>query len=181
MKTICAICVVCFLFFTFVLVPNEAAAGWSFGGNGSNANVPSGGHAKPFQTKVKLGESTGQWYKDDDSPGIGLDDEPEPKELPKASYIGTWIRTALYLNGALRHQTPATLIYTKDKFTAAGTCSTAGTIEVKGKTIKTVMTSTDCPGGVKAPLKIVYNYEISEDGKKMTLTVGPVREEYVRK
>jgi hypothetical protein len=116
------------------------------------------------------------------------DDKPMPGTLGEGSppivytkHIGTWQREALYINGILNHRTPATLIYEQNSFHATGTCSTSGTISVTENTIKTVMTQSNCPGGVKPPMTFVYNYKIAKDGKKLILEVGPVREVYTRK
>ncbi|MFC1703342.1 hypothetical protein ACFL1E_00970 [Candidatus Omnitrophota bacterium] len=175
-------CLVCVLFFSL----HAYAVDWGslFGGHkSSNANEPAGTQAKPSQVSVKAdggGEGSGTMSSEPDiSPSL-------PGSLGEGSdsggtYIGTWLRQALYISGKLEHRTPATLIYTKDAFSAFGTCSTAGTISVSDNTIKTVMTQSDCPGGVKAPMTITYNYQITDEGKKLILTVGPVKEVYIRK
>lgn len=107
--------------------------------------------------------------------------ETEEEAQESTDYIGTWLRQATYVSGALQHQTPATLIYKKDTYSSSGTCSTSGTIKVKGNSIKTVMLQSNCPGGVQPPFTVVYTYSITDDGKTLTLVSGSVKEIYKRK
>ncbi|MCP4653704.1 MAG: hypothetical protein GY858_10050 [Candidatus Omnitrophica bacterium] len=147
-----------------------------------NANTPGAQQLKPSQPAIKSGSAQSSETK-----GVQPDVmEPVSGSLGEDSnsagnYIGAWLRQGVYVSGKLQNQTPATLIYKKDTFSASGTCSTSGTIDVSGNTIKTIMTQTDCPGGVKAPLTIVYKYQLTDNGKKMILTTGPVKEIYLRK
>lgn len=96
-------------------------------------------------------------------------------------YLGTWVRQATYVSGALMGQDPAVMTLKKDSFTSTNaTCATAGTLSVSGNTMKMVMTQSNCLG-VKTPYTVNYTYTISDDGKIMTFVVGSMKEVYKRR
>lgn len=109
---------------------------------------------------------------------IGYSDK---EDTFKGSVIGTWFRQGTYINGALAHTTPATMVLNKDSFYSTGTCSTSGSLTYKDGTMTMKMTQSSCPGGLKLPYTVTFNYHISDKGKRMTLKVANVMEKYLRK
>ncbi len=112
---------------------------------------------------------------------------PEPPDrIVNAAYVGNWSRVATYAHGALVGKTFSILSFVYDGTYSSQTdfCSTFGTHEaIAPGTIKMVMTHSNCPGGVKAPLTITSTYTIVEDKdgiETMTIVTGPVKEIYTR-
>lgn len=108
-----------------------------------------------------------------------------PEEAAEqASYVGTWIRQATYVDGALVQTEPATLELRPYAYTSStDVCVVDGTIATEGDTITMTLDSTDCPVGA---IPDVYHstYALSDDGGVMTLTNtefgAEVREDYTR-
>ncbi len=96
-------------------------------------------------------------------------------------FIGTWLRQGTYINGALEHTTPATMVLNRDSFYSTGTCSTSGSLTFKDENMTMKMTQSSCPGGLILPFTVTFTYQISDEGKKMTLQAGNVMEKYQRK
>ncbi len=105
----------------------------------------------------------------------------DKEETTKGSFIGTWLRQGTYINGALEHTTPATMVLGKDSFHSTGTCSTSGSLTYKDETMTMKMTQSSCPGGLTLPFTVTFTYQISDEGKRMTLQAGIVMEKYLRK
>jgi len=100
--------------------------------------------------------------------------------------LGSWKRTAVYLNGALENTSPADLTFNADgTYNSSGAgCATSGTYEeIDEGTVTMVMTQNSCPGNIPLPLTVTYTYAIdeTEDGEEgMTMYTGPSMETYVR-
>jgi hypothetical protein len=100
--------------------------------------------------------------------------------------LGSWTRTAVYLNGALENTAPADLTFNVDgTYNSSGSgCATSGTYEeIDEGTITMVMMQNSCPGNIALPFTITYTYTIdeTEDGaEQMTTITGPQMETYVR-
>jgi hypothetical protein len=104
--------------------------------------------------------------------------------LEGGNYLGTWLRQGTYLNGALLHQTPATLTMKKDSFVSTGMCTSSGTVEAKGNTVTMVMNRSDCPGGVQLPFTVTNQYGVMKDENKdtiMVIVVDNIMEIYKKK
>ena len=111
--------------------------------------------------------------------------EMDEVENEGGNYLGSWNRTAVYLNGALENTAYAKLTFNADgTFNSLGSCATSGTYEaIDEGTITMVMTQTNCPGNIPLPLTVTYTYKIdeNEDGEEgMTMYTGPSMETYVR-
>ena len=122
-----------------------------------------------------------------------IDPQEEPREalieevvvddIPE-DYEGVWLRTALYINGALEHQTPATLTLGRTSYTSVGTCSVAGDVVEGGEDILTLtMNSTNCPGA-SAGGSVIYTYTMEFDKERdvevMTTSTANIMETYDR-
>ncbi len=104
--------------------------------------------------------------------------------LEGGSYLGAWLRQGTYVDGALMHQTPATLTMKKDSFVSTGMCTNSGTVDAKGNTVTMVMVQSDCPGGLQLPYTVTYQYGVMKDENKDTIMVivtGNVMEIYKKK
>lgn len=105
----------------------------------------------------------------------------DKQDTSRDSFIGTWLRQGTYINGALAHTTPATMVLNKDSFYSTGTCSTSGSLSYKGGTMTMIMTQSSCPGGLVLPYTVTFTCQISDKGERMTLQVANVMEKYLRK
>ena len=105
----------------------------------------------------------------------------DSEDRSNESFIGTWLRQGTYINGALEHTTPATMVLGKDSFYSTGTCSASGSLTHQSTSITMKMTQSDCPGGLALPFTVTFTFKISGEGKKMTLQAGNVMEKYLRK
>jgi len=116
--------------------------------------------------------------------------EPLPEETTELAdeapydYEGSWLRTALYINGVLEHQTPAILTLNRTDYVSSGTCENTGKVISEGDgTITITLDSTNCPnvsagGSVTSSYSMKYDEE--RDVEVMTLISGPVTETYDR-
>lgn len=114
------------------------------------------------------------------------DTVPDDSKEVKASPVGSWSRTALYVGNDLMDSEIAKLTIKDDgtfSSVTPGRCSGSGTVNID--TVNSIytlnMTSTDCPAeGLLG--SYTYNYKIFEfegtDIKEMTTTFGTIREEY---
>ena len=104
--------------------------------------------------------------------------------IPSSPHEGTWSRQALYVDGVLQHNAPATLTLNKETYSSASpTCATSGTISGGDGAMTMVMLQSNCPGGVQPPLTVNYTYtiEMNEEGEEvMTTVTGSVTEVYKR-
>jgi len=102
---------------------------------------------------------------------------PENPALPEAadeelSFIGSWTRVSLVVNGTPMDQTPAVLTLNNDhSFTSIGSCAASGRYDISTETdfITMVVASTNCPGG---GLTATYQYSVTEDGNTMVNTTS---------
>jgi hypothetical protein len=113
-----------------------------------------------------------------------MGDENVLTESMPEDYQGSWLRTAVYVDGALQNQTPAILTLNKTDYTSVGTCSNSGKLIDNGEnSITLTLDSTDCPG-VSAGGSVTYTYTIEFDKENnvevMTTVTGPVTETYNR-
>lgn len=98
-----------------------------------------------------------------------------------APLFGVWERQATYVNGVLEHETPATLKIEANLYSAStALCTTSGTALAEGGKLTVTMDESDCPAPMQLPFTLVYDYEVTEDGQIMNLSVQGVREEYVK-
>jgi hypothetical protein len=97
------------------------------------------------------------------------------------AFLGTWLRQGTYINGALEHTTPATLVLKKDSFFSTGTCTTSGSLTSEGATMTMKMTQSSCPGGLMLPYTVTFAFNISEKSTRLTMQAGNVMEFYERK
>lgn len=112
------------------------------------------------------------------------EEKTEVTESMPEDYLGAWLRTGVYLNGALENQTPAILTLNKTDYTSVGTCSNSGKLIDNGEnSITLTLDSTNCPG-VSAGGQVTYTYTIEYDKDRdvetMTTFTGPVTETYDR-
>ncbi|MDP8266369.1 MAG: hypothetical protein P9M07_05425 [Candidatus Aceula meridiana] len=175
-----------------LLRPSQTAVKDDGGGGESSEKVKIDGK-KAFAEKSEVGRSSGDEKgslhglgssQDDFSKGPGgartLGYDSEEGEKNGQPFLGTWLRTATYVDGALAGQTPATLNLRAKDYDSSGTCYTSGSLSSEDDAITLVMLQSSCPGGVKPPLTITYTYTISEDNTAMTIFTGPVLETYIR-
>ena len=104
--------------------------------------------------------------------------------LEGGGYVGTWLRQGTYLDGALLHQTPATLTMEKDSFVSTGMCTSSGTVSADGNTVTMVMNRSDCPGGVQLPFTVTHQYGVMKDENSdtiMVIVVDNIMEIYKKK
>jgi PBP1b-binding outer membrane lipoprotein LpoB len=98
---------------------------------------------------------------------------PEPAE-EELSFIGSWTRVGMVLNGTPMDQTPAVLTLNTDHtYTSIGSCAASGTYNLadEEQAITMVIASTNCYGSGPG-LTAVYTFTISEDGNTMTNTTN---------
>jgi len=116
-------------------------------------------------------------------PEVQLVSELESQELEEEqpSYVGTWVRTALYVGGAPHPHDPATVNLKKDSYVSMGSCMTQGNVSSEENSISLIMMSTDCPGNLPVPMTVVYKYEISEDNNELSWSTSNQSETFVRK
>jgi len=106
-----------------------------------------------------------------------LGPDTEEGEENGQPFLGTWLRTATYNDGALMGQTPATLILRPDDYESSSTCYTSGSLITGGNTFTLSMQQSTCPG---PSVTATYTYKISKDNTAMTIFTGPVMETYIR-
>jgi len=110
----------------------------------------------------------------------------EPAEILEMDFLGSWTRTATYIDGVLEHTTPADLTFNADQTYSSATdvCATSGTYEGVGdNTVVMIMSQSNCPGNIPLPFTVTYTYTIeeNEDGDEvMTMNTANVTETYVR-
>lgn len=113
--------------------------------------------------------------------------EEEVVEVPDAlpeDFVGVWLRTATYTNGALQHNEPATWTLNNTNYTSTGTCINTGKVMYEGGNTMTItLDSTSCPnvptgGSFTNTFEIEYDEE--RDVETMTVVTGPVTETYDR-
>jgi len=115
----------------------------------------------------------------EENTGLFNDIDPIPED-----YVGVWLRTATYVNGALEHNEPATWTLNDTNYTSTGTCINTGKVMREGPTEITItLDSTTCEN-VPTGLTVPYTYEISFDQERdvevMTVYTGPMMETYDR-
>jgi hypothetical protein len=119
-----------------------------------------------------------------DSPAADTEKSAENEDN---GILGSWTRTAVYLNGALENKTPANLTFSAGgTYTSSGTaCATSGTYkETSEGNVTMIMTQNGCPGNIPLPFTVTYTYTINktEDGaEQMTTITGPQMETYIRR
>jgi len=96
-------------------------------------------------------------------------------------FVGTWLRQGTYINGMLEHTTPATMVLKKESFFSTGTCTTSGSLMSDGNKMTMKMTQSSCPGGLILPYTVNFNFNVSENGTKLTMLAGNIMEIYQRK
>jgi len=102
----------------------------------------------------------------------------ENPELPEAaeeelSFIGSWTRVSLVVNGTPMDQTPAVLTLNNDhSFTSIGSCAASGRYDISNETdyITMSISSTNCPSG--GGVTVMYQYSVTEDGNTMVNTTS---------
>ena len=98
----------------------------------------------------------------------------------KSDWMGTWIRQATYVDGAVVSTTPATLVLKKASYTSTSKdCANSGDLRVTpaDKTMTMNMTKNSCPG-LQVPFLISNLYTITDNGKTMTIEVANMKEIY---
>jgi len=106
---------------------------------------------------------------------------PEPTE-EDLSFIGSWTRVSLVVNGEQLEQTPSVLTLNNDhSYSSIGSCSASGKYDISTETdnMTMVISSTNCYGA-SAGMSAIYKYSISEDGKTMVTTTGNSVETYIK-
>jgi hypothetical protein len=106
--------------------------------------------------------------------------ESEEEQL---SFIGSWTRVGMVLNGSPMENKPAVLTLNSDHtYTSVGTtCSASGKYDISTEgedTITMSHLSTNCPNPPTGP--VTFQYSISEDGNTMVNTTGPLVETYMK-
>lgn len=106
-----------------------------------------------------------------------MEEEPAGNDI-----YGSWLRTAIYVDGALEGNEPANLTLNADGSYNSSTalCATSGTQVVTGNSIAVSMTQSSCPGGLPLPYNVTYTFTIAEDGESMSMMTANVKEDYVR-
>lgn len=99
-------------------------------------------------------------------------------------FVGVWLRTATYVNGAFQHNTPATWTLNATNYTSTGDCINTGKVMAEGGDAVTItLDSTTCPN-VSTGMNISFSYEIVYDEERdvevMTVVTGPMTETYDR-
>ena len=121
--------------------------------------------------------------------------QTDEEELPLATteeaeadgdYLGSWLRTATYVDGILQGQTPADLTFNANGTYSSYTdvCATSGTYEeAEDGTVTMVMLESGCPGNIPLPFTVTYTYMIEEnedEEEMMTMYTANIMETYVR-
>ncbi|MCG8526009.1 MAG: hypothetical protein MI748_06500 [Opitutales bacterium] len=107
-------------------------------------------------------------------------------EKRRMSFLGVWVRTAIYVNGGLQGGEPSILAFAEDGtyYSKSDLCMTSGTYEKVGKNrIKMVMQQNGCPGNLPLPFTVTNTFSIEKDKDgliTMTMVTGPVTETYMR-
>jgi hypothetical protein len=104
---------------------------------------------------------------------------PESPVLPdqeeeNLSFIGSWTRVSLVVNGEQLEQTPTVLTLNNDhSYSSIGSCAASGKYDISTETdnMTMVISSTNCYGA-SAGMSATYKYTVSEDGKTMVTTTG---------
>jgi len=98
------------------------------------------------------------------------------------TYVGTWLRQAIYTNGVQVASEPSTLILTEKGtfFSINDYAYDEGTIEIAGDNITTTVTAGMTPGQV-----VSHQWQVSADGKTLTFIINDqsgveMREVYAR-
>jgi len=106
---------------------------------------------------------------------VVTDTNDQKDEGPNTSFIGKWQRTANYANGELVN-TASSITTFKDNGTymSVGTCSVTGTFgyDHEKNTLITTIGSSNCPGPIGAGYVSSWQYQITEDGSKMTMNTA---------
>jgi len=98
---------------------------------------------------------------------------PEPTE-EDLSFIGSWTRVSLVVNGEQMEQTPAVLTLNNDhSYSSIGSCAASGKYDISTETdyMTMVISSTNCYGS-SAGQSATYKYSVSEDGNTMVTITG---------
>ena len=117
--------------------------------------------------------------KDIEQPSV----EEITEEIPE-DYVGVWLRTATYINGALEHNEPAIWTLNSTNYTFTGTCINTGQVIYEGgNQMSITLDSTTCPN-VPTGATYTNTYEIKYDEERdvetMTVVTGPMMETYDR-
>jgi len=85
------------------------------------------------------------------------------------TYVGTWLRQAIYTNGVQVPSEPSTLILTEKGtfFSINDYAYDEGTIKIDGDNITTTVTAGMTPGQV-----VKHKWQVSSDGKTLTFIIN---------
>jgi len=106
-----------------------------------------------------------------ENPALPILPEPTEEDL---SFIGSWTRASLVVNGEQMEQTPSVLTLNNDhSYTSIGSCAASGKYDISTETdyMTMVISSTNCYGS-SAGQSATYKYTVSEDGNTMVTTTG---------
>jgi len=104
-----------------------------------------------------------------DDTGLESDAVNLDSELGSSSYVGTWRKTASYVNGKIEDHAVSTLTLGRDSYEAKTSCIVLGKLSISNNKMSVVITSDGCTGGI-APQSYAYDYQVSHDGKILTLS-----------
>ena len=106
------------------------------------------------------------------NPEIPVIPEPTEEDL---SFIGSWTRVSLVVNGEQMEQTMTTVLTLNNdhSYSSIGSCATSGKFDISTETDNMTMfiSSTNCYGSSSGQ-SATYKYTVSEDGNTMVTTTG---------
>lgn len=104
-----------------------------------------------------------------DDTGLEADAANLTAELGSSNYVGTWRKTATYVNGKAENHAVSTIVMTKNTYEAQTSCLVSGGLAVSGNRMTVNIISDGCTGGA-GPKSFTYDYQVSQDGKILTMT-----------
>jgi hypothetical protein len=104
-----------------------------------------------------------------DDTGLEADAAGLGSEIVSSNYIGTWRKTATSINGKAEAHAVSTIVLTKNSYEARTGCVVSGSLATTDKKMSVNITSDGCTNGA-GPKSYNFDYQVSSDGKTLTLT-----------